>query len=448
MPCHHIPWRVAMLGCRHQDDIWSGWCYLPPHIQPVPLQPPCQRETRSAPKAATICTLRPCGLGGQWWCPQGFPTTFLTLGHQTHQRFLWHEQNDETLGLGSLWYLPLLWMHGKSTTCSHLPTPWSRRGVARGHRWAGCMVWSIPHQSTDTGLHLLDTVPMLHWCLLCSFCLTNHHGCCLGPGCHWLDELHWGQNLPRMAHGSVTFLCLHWLILHILPVGQRTGPEPACYGAQNVDCLQWCSTCYQWEGMQNQRWTCYGCWYRWAFGIWGSDAPWLPPDWHWSTSHWPEVSWWTMGLATQHLTGLQDWPERVCFRDYTDAELSDGLATHPGQLHPTLTPTHFDNTLWRNVQTMLHCIQNNKSENETKKDISNQNNETDSWSSVVKWMQSMVPTVAHMGCIFASPGALLTNIQTLVHYSMQQSSVICNELYPFSPQGYLPWQGWRVYRDI
>ena len=73
---------------------------------------------------------------------------------------------------------------------------------------------------------------------------------------------------------------------------------------------------------------------------------------------------------------------------------------------------------------------------------------TDSWSSVVKWMQSMVLTVAHMGCIFASPGALLTNIQTLVHYSMQLSSVICNELYPFSPRGYLPWQGWRVYRGI
>ena len=52
-----------------------------------------------------------------------------------------------------------------------------------------------------------------------------------------------------------------------------------------------------------------------------------------------------MGLATQHLTGSQDWPERVCYGDYTDAELSDGLATHPGQLHPTLTPTHFDNTL-------------------------------------------------------------------------------------------------------
>ena len=46
------------------------------------------------------------------------------------------------------------------------------------------------------------------------------------------------------------------------------------------------------------------------------------------------------------------------------------------------------------------------------------------------------------------PGALLTDIQTLVCYSMQPSSVICNELYPFSPQGYLPRQGWRVYRDI
>ena len=52
-----------------------------------------------------------------------------------------------------------------------------------------------------------------------------------------------------------------------------------------------------------------------------------------------------MGLATQHLTGLQDWPERVCYRDYEDAELSDGLATRPGQLHPILTPTHYDNTL-------------------------------------------------------------------------------------------------------
>ena len=73
---------------------------------------------------------------------------------------------------------------------------------------------------------------------------------------------------------------------------------------------------------------------------------------------------------------------------------------------------------------------------------------TDSWLSVVKWMQSMVLTAAHMGCIFASPGALLTNIQTLVCYSMQPSSVVCNELYPFSPQGYLPQQGWRVYRGI
>ena len=143
---------------------------------------------------------------------------------------------------------------------------------------------------------------------------------------------------------------------------------------------------------------------------------------------------------------------------------------------------------------MLYCSWNNKSKkNETKKDITNQNNETrnetkkkryqirtmklkmkpkpkrtpktkkqirtmkpmppmmtptDSWSSVVKWTQSMVPTVAHMGCIFASPGALLTNIRTLVHYSMQLSSVICNKLYPFSPQGYLPQQGWRVYREI
>ena len=52
-----------------------------------------------------------------------------------------------------------------------------------------------------------------------------------------------------------------------------------------------------------------------------------------------------MGLATQHLTGLQDWPEGVCYGDYADAELPNGLATCPGQLHPTLTPTHYDNTL-------------------------------------------------------------------------------------------------------
>ena len=142
MPHRHVPWRVAMLGCGHQDDIRSSWCYPPPHIQPVPPWPPCQRETRSAPKA-TICTLQPHGLGSQWWCPQGIPTAFPTLGHQTHQRFLRHEQNDETLVPGSLRYLPLLWMHGKSTTCPHLPTPW----LQWGHQWAGCMVWSIPYQS-------------------------------------------------------------------------------------------------------------------------------------------------------------------------------------------------------------------------------------------------------------------------------------------------------------
>ena len=63
----------SYLGCRCQDDIWSSWCYPPPHIQPVPPWPPCQRETRLAPKA-TIHTLWPCGLGSQWWCPQGIPT--------------------------------------------------------------------------------------------------------------------------------------------------------------------------------------------------------------------------------------------------------------------------------------------------------------------------------------------------------------------------------------
>ena len=100
----------------------------------------------------------------------------------------------------------------------------------------------------------------------------------------------------------------------------------------------------------------------------------------------------------------------------------------------------------------------NKTETETKKDtenetgneITNQNNETKNENDATdddanrqmviscEWMQSMVPTVAHTGCIFASPGALLTNIWTLVCYSMQLSSVICNDFYPFSPRGYLP----------
>ena len=65
----------------------------------------------------------------------------------------------------------------------------------------------------------------------------------------------------------------------------------------------------------------------------------------WCTKCGLEVSWCTTGLARQHLTGSQDWPEGVCYGDYADVELSNGLATRPGQLHPTLTPTHYDNTL-------------------------------------------------------------------------------------------------------